>query len=592
MEHPEPFWRSLAGSGRVVWTLLNRQQRWQVALVVALVALGAGLQAVSPLALGRAVDDLTAGDAGQAATLVLAYALFLGLARAARSSMFYLYGDILRFVERNLAQATYAHVLDLPHAYHLGRRTGELNRIVSDGLQGWVRMLDAMVHSVLPFVVEIGATLVVLLTVDMPPTILLVLLLFMLCYGFVFYRGLARQRIQHLAASRGDSDAMGLATDALLNHETVKLFGRSDRIVQQLEASLQRGSIAWQGYYRTTAGTGVLLAIVFAVAMGSALVLAAGSVSTGQLTAGGFVLINAYVLQVIGPVERLGHMAREFTQALDLTRRLRLLSAEPTETTLSTGTTPLPAGGPVEVIARGLGFGYDPRRPVLKGIDLHIPAGRTLAVVGRSGSGKSTLARMLFRLYQPTSGELLVDGLRVEDIALASLRGAIAVVPQDTVLFHDTLIANVAFGRPGATAEEIAKAAGIAGLDPVVASLPDGWNTLVGERGLRLSGGEKQRVAIARAVLKQPRLFILDEATSSLDTRTEQTIQASLDAAAKGVTTLIIAHRLSTVRDAHEIVVLDDGVVIERGNHDSLLAKDGSYAAMWRAQQEEAPADQ
>jgi ABC-type multidrug transport system fused ATPase/permease subunit len=260
---------------------------------------------------------------------------------------------------------------------------------------------------------------------------------------------------------------------------------------------------------------------------------------------------------------------------------------EPTETALSSGTRRLPEGGPVEVVAEGLCFGYDPRRPVLRGVDLRIAAGRTLAVVGRSGSGKSTLARMLFRLYQPSSGRLLIDGIPIEEIRLSSLRDAIAVVPQDTVLFHDTLENNVAFGRLGATPDEIREAARIAGLDRVIAALPDGWDTIVGERGLRLSGGEKQRVAIARAVLKRPRLFVLDEATSSLDTRTEQTIQESLDAASQGVTTLIIAHRLSTVRNADEIIVLDEGRVVERGDHDSLLAQGGSYAALWRAQQEE-----
>jgi ABC-type multidrug transport system fused ATPase/permease subunit len=583
----EPFWKSLVQAGRSVWALLSRRQRWQVALVVVLVSVGAGLQAVSPLALGRAVDDLTAQDAAGAGLAVATYALLLGLARASRHAMFYLYGGVMRFVERSMAQQTYAHVLDLPHAFHLGRRTGELNRVVSDGLLGWRRILDAMVHSVLPFVVEVGATLAVLLTVDIPPAILLVLLGFMLAYGFVFYRGLARQRAQHLAASTGDAAAMGVATDALLNHETVKLFGRGDWVVGQLRASLEQGSLAWLRYYRTTAGNGILLALIFAIAMGLALWLAARETMAGRLTPGGFVLINAYVLQVIGPVERLGHMAREFTQALDLTHRLRALLGEPTESLLSAGTRDLPPGGPVAVRAEGLTFGYDQRRPVLRGIDLDIPAGRTLAVVGRSGSGKSTLARMLFRLYQPTGGTITIDDIPIGEIRLSSLRDAIAVVPQDTVLFHDTLESNVAFGRLGASQAELEQAARIAGLDRVVAALPDGWATVVGERGLRLSGGEKQRVAIARAVLKRPRLFVLDEATSSLDTRTERAIQESLNAAAEGVTTLIIAHRLSTVRDAHEIVVLDEGRVIERGTHAELLAKGGAYAALWRVQQQE-----
>ncbi|WP_159711919.1 ABC transporter transmembrane domain-containing protein, partial [Geminicoccus flavidas] len=246
----EPFWKSLTGAARAVWALLSRRQRWQVALVVVLVSLGAGLQAVSPLALGRAVDDLTAQDAAGAGLAVATYALLLGLARASRHAMFYLYGGVMRFVERSMAQQTYAHVLDLPHAFHLGRRTGELNRVVADGLLGWRRILDAMVHSVLPFAVEVGATLAVLLTVDIPPAILLVLLGFMLAYGFVFYRGLARQRAQHLAASTGDAAAMGVATDALLNHETVKLFGRGDWVVGQLRASLEQGSLAWLRYYR------------------------------------------------------------------------------------------------------------------------------------------------------------------------------------------------------------------------------------------------------------------------------------------------------------------------------------------------------
>ena len=572
------------------WRDITPAGRRRLVLVAALVALGAALQGFAPLALTSAVDGLAAGQATGAALAAAAYAAMAGLSRALRQGVSLIYGEVARGLERDLYRRSYAHAIALPHSLHLGRRAGELARTVTDGVRGWRRMLDAVVLTGLPFVVEMGTVATVLAVAAVPATLAGVLLLFVLAYGWAFHRGILGQREGFRAAARADAEAQGVAADALANQETVKLFAREPLVGQRIGEAFTRGGAAWQAYNRAVARNGLALSAIFALALGATLLLAVREVAAGRMTPGGFVLVNAYVLQVVGPVERLGGMAREMVQGLDLTARLRELMAEPEELALSPGGRDLPGTGPLAVRIEGLRFGYDPRRPVLRGVDLDIPAGRSLAVVGRSGSGKSTLARLLCGLYRPDAGTIRMDGVAVADLSLAALREAVAVVPQDTVLFHDTLRANLLFARPGAGDEEMLRAARLAGLEGVVATLPDGWETVVGERGLRLSGGEKQRVAIARAVLKRPRLLLLDEATSSLDTRTERAIQSGLEAAARGVTTLVIAHRLSTVRDADEIAVMEEGRIVERGRHEALLAAGGAYAALWRAQEVESPA--
>lgn len=575
-----------------VWTVLSTSQRRRLLLVSSLVALGAGIQGLAPLALTTSVDHLTAGRLSVAGLAVIAYAAMAGLSRALRQGVSLAYGGVARGFERDLYRQAYAHTLALPHAVHLDRRAGELARTVTDGVRGWRRMLDAAVFTALPFVVEVGTVGAVLLSAAVPASILGVLLAFVSIYGVVFYRGILGQRASFRTAAKADAEAQGVAADALANQETVKLFTREALVEEKIGAAFARGGTAWDLYNRIVAVNGLLLSVIFTLALGTTLLLAAGEVVAGRMSPGGFVLVNAYVLQVVGPVERLGQMAREVVQGLDLTARLRALMAEPGETVLSPGTQSLPGQGPVTVTIEGLRFGYDARRPVLHGIDLIIPAGQTLAVVGRSGSGKSTLARLICGLYRPAAGAARLAGVRSSDLSLAALRSAVAVVPQDTVLFHDTLRANLLFALPEASEAEMLEAARVAGLEAVLDALPDGWDTVVGERGLRLSGGEKQRVAIARAVLKRPRLLLLDEATASLDTRTERAIQSSLEAAADGVTTLVIAHRLSTVRNAHEIAVMEDGRIVERGRHEALLAAGGRYAALWQAQEQEGPSGQ
>ena len=302
------------------------------------------------------------------------------------------------------------------------------------------------------------------------------------------------------------------------------------------------------------------------------------------MTVGDFVLVNTYLLQLIRPLDRLGQLYRSIKQSLtDVEQMLELLN-QPAEVADAPDAVPLPAG-PGRLRFERVGFAYDPRRPVLRDVSFELPPGGTLAIVGPSGAGKSTIGRLLFRFYDPTSGRILFDGADISSVTQASLRAAIAVVPQDTVLFNDTILYNIAFGRPGASRAEVERAARLARIHDFVAGLPDGYDSLVGERGLKLSGGEKQRVAIARAILKRPRLFLFDEATSALDSHTELAIQQSLREVSRGTTTVVIAHRLSTVVHADEILVLEDGRAVERGTHAALLARDGAYAALWARQQ-------
>jgi ABC-type transport system involved in Fe-S cluster assembly fused permease/ATPase subunit len=315
--------------------------------------------------------------------------------------------------------------------------------------------------------------------------------------------------------------------------------------------------------------------------------MAARGIMAGTMTIGDFVLVNTYLLQLYQPLNFFGFVYREIKQGLaDMEKMFELLEID-REIADAPGARALEVAG-ATVAFEGIEFGYDPRRPILKGVSFTVPAGRTVAIVGPSGAGKSTISRLLFRFYDPNAGRILIDGQDISAITQASLRAAIGIVPQDTVLFNDTIFYNIAYGRPGASVEEVERAARLAHIHDFVLRLPDGYKTMVGERGLKLSGGEKQRVAIARTILKQPDILLFDEATSALDTHTEREIQANLREVSRGRTTLVIAHRLSTVIDADEIIVLDDGRIVERGRHGELLARRGAYAAMWTRQQEAA----
>ncbi|MBO1078479.1 ATP-binding cassette domain-containing protein [Roseomonas haemaphysalidis] len=595
VDHPDRTSKQAGKGGdlrRVAATLWQSAvplMRWQMAGLLACAALGSAFQALSPLAL-KAIVDGFAGGFLAVVVPVMAYAGLIGAARVVPAVALWGHQRLSRRIERVLTLRAYARLLDLPHAFFLQHRSGEMARTVSDGVGGHTVVLMALIFSVLPFVVEVGIAVLVLSTSALPWSVTGMLIVFIAIYGCVFEKTVAGVRASHRDAMKDTAAAAGIAQDAFTNHEAIKLFAREGYVVDHVAEGLARSDRHWFRYMRLSGLGGAAQGLVIAAAMGCTLLLTAREVAAGRLTAGDFVLVGAYVLQVMGPVERLGHLAREVTRGLDQAQRLRLLLTEPSERELHPGRAAMPTGGALSVQVRGLRFGYGDQE-VLRGVDLDIPAGHTLAVVGRSGAGKSTLAKLFVRLYPATAGQILLDGVSIKDLDLHGLRSAIAVVPQETVLMHDTLRRNVAFGRPDASMAEIEQAAQAAGLDQLVASLPEGWETVVGERGLRLSGGERQRVAIARALLKQPRLLVLDEATASLDTRTEREVQLQLDRLAQRTTTLVIAHRLSTIREADQIVVLDAGAVAERGSHDDLLRRQGLYASLWYAQSEEERAE-
>jgi ATP-binding cassette subfamily B protein len=386
-----------------------------------------------------------------------------------------------------------------------------------------------------------------------------------------------------------DSEANTRAIDSLINFETVKYFANEEHEARRFDRALQAYEKAAVKSQTTLSALNVGQGLIISAGLVAVMLLAANGVAAGRLTVGDFVMVNAYLVQLYMPLNFLGVVYRNIKQSLiDLEAMFRLLDVKAEVTDKPDA--PALTTGPGEIVFERVSFHYDPRRPILHDVSFRVEPGGTLAIVGPSGAGKSTIARLLFRFYDATAGAILIDGQDLRDVTQDSIRRAIGVVPQDTVLFNDTVRYNIAYGRPGAETEEIEHAARLAHIHDFVAALPDGYKTAVGERGLKLSGGEKQRVAIARVVLKAPRVLVLDEATSALDTKTEREIQADLEEVARNRTTLIIAHRLSTVIHADEILVLDEGRVVERGTHARLLTQGGVYAGMWSRQQEAARA--
>jgi ATP-binding cassette subfamily B protein len=591
--HPEPAPRLAVterrgtewGALRLLMPYLSRYRGRIVAAALCLIAAKVANVAV-PLVLKQIIDGLN--PVHQAAAVPIALVAGFGLLRFSATLFTELRDGIFARVSqraiREAALSVFQHVHRLSLRFHLERQTGGMTRDIERGTRGIESLLRFALFSIIPTLVEmalVGAILTVRYDLWFGAITLFTLVLYIgITVAITEWRTQFRRRMNEL-----DSKANARAIDSLLNYETVKYFGNEAWEARRYDDNLQRWEHAAVRSQTSLAALNVTQSLIIAAGATGLMWRAAEGVAAGRLTVGDLVLINSMLLQLYVPLNFLGVIYREMKQALlDMDRMFRLLSVN-AEVADAPGAPPL-AAGPGRVAFEAVDFGYDARRPILKGVDFEIPPGRTLAVVGASGAGKSTLARLLFRFYDVDGGRILIDGQDLRAVQQASLRAAIGIVPQDTVLFNDTIAYNIAYGQPGASQDEVVAAARAAHIHDFILNLPDGYATVVGERGLKLSGGEKQRVAIARTILKNPRILIFDEATSALDSHSEKAIQDELDRIARQHTTLVIAHRLSTIVAADEILVLDDGRVEERGCHSELLARGGRYARMWALQQQ------
>ncbi|MCC7326590.1 MAG: ABC transporter ATP-binding protein/permease [Burkholderiales bacterium] len=540
-----------------------------------------------PLLLKQIVDGLDRTTAVLAVPLALvaAYGALRLSTTVFTELREYLFAKVTQRAVRKIALRVFRHLHALSMRFHLHRQTGGLTRDVERGQRGISALISFALFSILPTLVEITLVLAILVArydwMFAAITVGALVLYITFTVSVTEWRTHLRRTMNEL-----DSKANTRAIDSLLNYETVKYFGNEEWEARRYDESMQRWEQAAVRSQTSLSALNIGQSVIVAVAVTLVMWRATVGVVDGTMTIGDLVLVNAFMIQLYIPLNFLGVIYREIKQALADMERLFGLIDEHAEIRDRPGAPPLAVHG-ATVAFEHVDFGYEPNRQILFDVSFVVPSGRTVAIVGPSGSGKSTLARLLYRFYDVSGGRIAVDGQDVRDVTQHSLHAAIGIVPQDTVLFNDSIEYNIAYGKPGAAHGEVVAAARLAQIHEFIAGLPDGYATAVGERGLKLSGGEKQRVAIARAVLKAPHILIFDEATSALDSRSEKAIQAELRAIAQNHTTLTIAHRLSTIVDADEILVLEAGRIVERGRHAALLAAHGVYARMWRLQQDE-----
>jgi ABC-type transport system involved in Fe-S cluster assembly fused permease/ATPase subunit len=577
-----------------IWPAGRPDLRWRVVWALAALVVAKVITLAVPISYKAVVDLLTGEASGKEITAVglAAVPAFLIIAYGVGRVLMVLFSQfrdiwftvVAQNAVRQLAKRTFRHLHALSLRFHLERRTGGLNRVIERGVTGVDTIVRMAVLNSIPTAVEL---LMISGLVAYYFGWLYVLVVFVtvgLYVWFTFWASELRIGIRR-DMNESDTEAHSKAVDSLLNYETVKYFGNEDLEARRFDASMARYEKA---AIRTYTSLGVLntgQAVIFTGGLVACMLLAARDVAAGVLTIGGFVMINAILMQLYLPLNFMGMVYREIKQGLIDIETMFALLHEPPEIVDRPGAKPLVVrNGAIKF--ENVCFSYDPERQILKNISFEVPAGRMVAIVGPSGAGKSTISRILFRFYELSGGRVLIDGQNISDVTQASLRAAIGMVPQDTVLFNDTIEYNVRYGRPQASEREVRNAARLAQIHEFIMTLPQGYDALVGERGLKLSGGEKQRVAIARTILKGPPILMLDEATSALDSHTEKDIQDALERVARDRTTLVIAHRLTTVIHADNIIVLDHGEIVEQGTHMELLAKGGLYASLWTRQRE------
>jgi ATP-binding cassette subfamily B protein len=574
---------------RHLWPKGETGLRTRVVIALAMLVLAKLINVYVPILYKQTIDALGTAAAQAVAVpivLILAYGAARVLAQAVGEIRDAVFAPVSQRAIRNLALEVFGHLHALSLRFHLERQTGGLSRVIERGTTGMEFLIRFTTFNILPTLLEIalvGGILWSLYDWRFSAVTLAVIAAYI-----VFSVVLSEWRIKYVRRMNdADTEANAKAVDSLLNYETVKYFGNEEHEARRFDIGRRRYEKAAIRSSRTLSLLNIGQGVIISLGLAAVMIMAGSGVVAHTMTLGDFVAVNAFLIQLYMPLNMLGFAYREIRNALvNMEKMFGLLDVE-AEIADKPGAPRLVVSGG-EIAFDHVDFHYEKARPILYDVSFRVPPGDTVAIVGSSGAGKSTISRILFRFYDVAGGSVRIDGQDIRDVTQSSLRAAIGVVPQDTVLFNDSIYYNIAYGRPDASREEIEQAARLARIHDFIMALPDGYQATVGERGLKLSGGEKQRVAIARTILKNPHILLFDEATSALDTRTEQEIQRSLEEVSRGRTTVVIAHRLSTIIHADEIIVLDRGRIVERGRHAELLARQGLYADMWRRQQEAA----
>lgn len=573
-----------------LWPKDRVDLRGRVVIAMASLLMAKAVNVSIPFFLKGAIDKLTLVSKGEslyigaAIGLTVAYALARVGQQAFGEFRDFVFARVTQFTQRQIGLRTFEHLHSLSLAFHLDRQTGGLSRVIERGTRGIQTVLQFMLFNIMPTLAEVLIVAAVLYLTFGPLFALITMATILLYVWFTI--AITNWRVKFRKdMMQKDAEANTKAIDSLLNFETVKYFGNESHEHKRFDKALEGYEAAAIQSQTSLSILNMGQGLIIAGGLVAVMVLAAKGVVDQSMTIGDFVAVNTFLIQLYMPLNFLGFAYRESTQSLvEMEKMFELMEVDRDVKDRANAPDLRFVNGTIRF--KNVSFHYSPDRPILKNLSFEVPSGKSVAIVGPSGSGKSTISRLLFRFYDPVDGAVEIDGQDIRDVSQASVRRAIGIVPQDTVLFNDTIGYNIRYGRPDATDDEMKNAARLAKIDEFVARLPQGYQSMVGERGLKLSGGEKQRVAIARTILKNPKILVFDEATSALDTQTEQGIQASLREVAKDRTAVVIAHRLSTVVECHKILVLKEGVIVEEGRHQELLALGGEYARMWRLQAE------